>query len=48
MRAREALERLAAGEQYDVILCDLMMPEVSGIELYRSLLTACSASASCS
>jgi len=37
MRARDALDRLAAGERYDVILCDLMMPEVSGIELYASL-----------
>ncbi|MBV8756486.1 MAG: PAS domain S-box protein [Deltaproteobacteria bacterium] len=33
-RAREALERISAGEEFDVILCDLMMPEVSGIELY--------------
>jgi len=37
VRARDALDRLAAGETYDVILCDLMMPEVSGIELYASL-----------
>ena len=33
----EALERLAAGERYDVILCDLLMPEMTGIELYQEL-----------
>ncbi|HSN28731.1 MAG TPA: PAS domain S-box protein, partial [Kofleriaceae bacterium] len=33
-RAREALDKIAAGEQFDVILCDLMMPEVTGIEMY--------------
>ncbi len=29
---RAALDRLAAGESFDVILCDLMMPEMSGME----------------
>lgn len=33
--AREALERIAAGERYDAILCDLMMPEVTGMDLYE-------------
>ncbi|MBI5494855.1 MAG: PAS domain S-box protein [Deltaproteobacteria bacterium] len=37
---RRALERLAGGERFDVILCDLMMPEFSGMELYRQLRAA--------
>lgn len=32
-----ALERIAAGERYDVILCDLMMPRMSGMEVYQRL-----------
>jgi PAS domain S-box-containing protein len=34
--AREALARIAQ-EDFDVILCDLMMPKVSGIEFYETL-----------
>jgi PAS domain S-box-containing protein len=34
---RRALERLRAGERYDVILCDLMMPEMTGMDLYGEL-----------
>jgi PAS domain S-box-containing protein len=34
---RRALERLRAGERYDVILCDLMMPEMTGMDLYAEL-----------
>jgi PAS domain S-box-containing protein len=34
-RALEA--RLAAGGRFDVILCDLMMPEMTGMELHRLL-----------
>ena len=36
-RARDALERIRSGEHFDVILCDLMMPDVSGIELYAQM-----------
>ena len=36
-RARDALARIAAGEQFDVILCDLMMPEMNGMEVYDQL-----------
>jgi CheY-like chemotaxis protein len=35
--ASEALERLQRGERYDVVLCDLMMPAMDGIELHRRL-----------
>jgi CheY-like chemotaxis protein len=33
----EALELLEGGADFDAILCDLMMPEVSGMELCRRL-----------
>lgn len=37
--AASALERLLAGERYDVVLCDLMMPKMDGIEFCRQLST---------
>ena len=36
--AREALGRLAAGERFDVMLCDLMMPEMTGMDLHEELM----------
>lgn len=36
-RAADALERLRAGESFDVILCDLMMPQMTGMDLYVEL-----------
>jgi PAS domain S-box-containing protein len=37
--AAEALGWLRAGEDFDLILCDLMMPEMTGMELYAALET---------
>jgi CheY-like chemotaxis protein len=36
-RAHDALDRLKAGQRYDAILCDLVMPEVTGIDLHSEL-----------
>jgi CheY-like chemotaxis protein/two-component sensor histidine kinase len=36
--AQQALARVAAGKSYDVILCDLMMPVMTGMDLYTELL----------
>lgn len=36
--AIEALERIAAGERFDVIICDLMMPRMTGMDLHAELL----------
>jgi CheY-like chemotaxis protein len=36
-RARDALSRIAAGEHFDVIVCDIMMPELTGMDFYARL-----------
>jgi signal transduction histidine kinase len=38
--AGEARERILSGEGYDVILCDLMMPQMTGMALHAELLDA--------
>jgi CheY-like chemotaxis protein len=35
--ATEALSRIAEGDHFDVILCDLMMPVMTGMDLHREL-----------
>jgi PAS domain S-box-containing protein len=36
----DALRRIAAGERYDALLCDLMMPEMTGMDLHAELTRA--------
>jgi CheY-like chemotaxis protein len=35
--ARDALAQLAEGRPYDVVLCDLMMPDLTGMDFYEEL-----------
>jgi CheY-like chemotaxis protein len=37
-RPARAVERLKAGERFDAILCDMVMPELAGAEFYRQVL----------
>jgi signal transduction histidine kinase len=37
---REAVARIKAGERFDLILSDLMMPELDGVELHRMIAAA--------
>ena len=36
--AQEALQRIERGETFDLILCDVMMPSMTGVDLYEALL----------
>jgi len=36
--ARAALDLVMAGSRYDVILCDLMMPQITGMDFHAALL----------
>ena len=38
---REALDLIASGKRFDVIFCDIMMPEVSGMDVYEALCRSC-------
>jgi PAS domain S-box-containing protein len=38
--AHEAFRRIEGGERYDVILCDLLMPRMSGMDFHRLLAPA--------
>jgi CheY-like chemotaxis protein len=38
--AAEALERINAGEIFDVIFCDIMMPEITGIKFHEIVTAA--------
>jgi two-component system NtrC family sensor kinase len=37
--AREALAMLRQGRRFDAVLCDLMMPHVTGMDLYQEVLS---------
>jgi len=36
-RGRDVLDRIRQGREYDVVLCDLMMPDLSGPELFEQV-----------
>jgi signal transduction histidine kinase/DNA-binding NarL/FixJ family response regulator len=38
--AQDAAAQISGGERYDVILCDLMMPTMTGMDLHEALLRA--------
>jgi signal transduction histidine kinase/CheY-like chemotaxis protein len=45
--ARAVLGRIADGERWDIILCDLMMPDMSGMDLFREVLRVAPDAAAC-
>jgi PAS domain S-box-containing protein len=45
--AQEALRRISSGERFDLILCDLMMPIMTGVELHSALTRAAPDQAAC-
>jgi CheY-like chemotaxis protein len=36
-RARQALDLIGSGRRFDLILCDVMIPEMSGLEMWNEL-----------
>lgn len=36
-RGADALERIRRGQRFDAILCDLMMPDASGMDVYDGI-----------
>jgi len=45
--ARSVLDRVRSGERWAVILCDLLMPGTSGMDLYRGVLGVAPEAAAC-
>jgi signal transduction histidine kinase/CheY-like chemotaxis protein len=46
VHAEEALQRIVAGERFDVIFCDLMMPQMTGMDFFEALARDCPEQAS--
>ena len=36
-RARDAIDEISAGSEYDLILCDLQMPDMNGIKFHAAV-----------
>jgi DNA-binding NtrC family response regulator len=41
--ARMALQRVLGGDEFDVVICDLLMPDMTGMQFYEALEEAKSA-----